>query len=724
MKVSYNWLKDFVSLDGSAQALADKLTMAGLEVTGCQQKGADWVLEIEVTSNRPDWLSHLGIAREVAAVTAAKLKIPAVYSSQFTVHSQKNKKDLGPVSIKLGDKKGCPLYTALVVDNLVIERAEPYICQRLATLGVRSVNPIVDITNYILLEVSQPMHAFDLDKILKRSPSRPLDFASLASLGTARDSLRSPVEIIVRRAKPGEKITTIDGVERVLNSGVLVIADSLGPIAVAGIMGGKDTEVDASTKRVLLESAYFDPITIRRGRQSLNLNSESSYRFERNVHVPTVINAQARAADLIKAIAPQVRFSQLYQSGSKPAKSEQRVTIEAAEINKILGLKLSAEVVSATLKRLGCSVQIKAKGRMLVGIPDFRADLAIIEDLAEEIARIHGYDKIPLTLPHIDIQTQAGSTATLEHCSQIIKEALCACGFFEVITYSLIKEDKLKNLSGNANVIVPIANPLSREQAVLRTSLLPGLLDAAGHNFNHSQDDVHIFEMGAVFSSKQGGIKEEANLAILSCGNLSSDWSRQAILKEKRVVSFFDVKGALELVLNQLGIDSKRISYKPINEPYYSSLESASVSVDNLDIGSFGKLSSAILDQFDIRKEDIFASFVDLEKLVSFAELKKQYEPFSSFPVVRRDLTFIIKGTISVQSLKDAVKASSAAFLQRIELVDEYRAGNIPKGCRSLSFSFTFTAAERTLKEEEIMRSLQAIKEVLAKNFGATLRES
>ncbi len=727
MRVSVNWLKDFVEIKEPAEQLCHRLTMAGLEVGDCKKIGEDWVLEIEITSNRPDWLSHIGIAREIAAISGKKLNLPKPYAHK-TVEGR-GTRDEGRVIINIEDKKDCPLYTAMVVDNISIKNPDPLIAQRLSNIGLRPISPVVDITNYILLEAGQPMHAFDLDKIIAKSFPRlrsglpsvaghPLDSAR------GRQVTKPPVEIIVRRAKPGEKIITIDNIERALDQNILVIADSKGPIAIAGVMGGKDTEVDNSTKNILLESAYFDPITIRKSRQKLGLTTESSYRFERSVHMPTVCLAQERAASLIKEVSSQASFSKIYSSGSILKKKKNiSLSLDISSLNKALGVSIPNDKVAKILKQLQFGLRRISNQRLKVSVPDFRSDINIPEDIFEEVARIYGYENIPVSLPKVFLEAQKKPAVDIDKITDIISQTLCAGGFFEVITYSLMSRDKIIAISRDGSII-PITNPLSKEQEALRTNLLSGLLEVAAYNFNHSQDEVHIFEMGRVFKHLNNEIKEGLELGILSYGKKTCDWYRQAALKEKSLVNFFDLKGLVETILSKLGIGPARITFKSLEDVFYARGQAASIWLDGEQIGSMGRAGEKILNNWDIRKQNLFASRIDLEALLGFVDLKKNFRKFSHSPAAQRDLSFIIKEGISVKEIKEAIRNKEVRFLENILLFDEYKGKNISKGCRSLSFSFKFSAENRTLREEEINNSLREIRETLIDKFSASIREN
>ncbi|MGE4357715.1 MAG: phenylalanine--tRNA ligase subunit beta, partial [Candidatus Omnitrophota bacterium] len=441
MKVTYNWLKDFVEIKISPPLLAEKLTMAGLEVVSLEKFDDDWVFEIEITTNRPDWLSVLGIAREISAITGKRFKYPRLKS---TVSYQSV--TALPLKIRIEDKKGCLRYIGRIIDNVEIKPSPSWLQKRLIAVGLRPINNVVDITNYYLIETGQPMHAFDYDKIEGKT-------------------------IIVRRAKEGEEIVTIDGERRKLDSSILVIADEIKPIAIAGIMGGKDSEVSDSTKTILLESAYFEPITIRRASQKLGLVTESSYRFERKVDLGTVYQAPLFALELIRKFASshkkRIISGKMIDLGLKE-KEDKVICLNIRRVSDFLGKEITSEEIEDILEKLGFYVR-KKKLFWEVQIPSFRRDIEIEEDLIEEIARIYGYDKFPLTLPRSEKIPQFVIDNSLQEMKKKIYETLLGMGFTEVITYSLVG----KVLLGRTNLNyteewLRVSNYLSKEQEFLR----------------------------------------------------------------------------------------------------------------------------------------------------------------------------------------------------------------------------------------------------------------
>ncbi|MCM8763003.1 MAG: phenylalanine--tRNA ligase subunit beta, partial [Candidatus Omnitrophica bacterium] len=565
MKVTYNWLKDFVDIKIPAAVLAKKLTMAGLEVVSLEEKAGDWVFEIEITSNRPDWLSVMGIAREVAAITNSRLKIK---NEILKIKSQITKSPT-KLEIKVESKEDCPLYTARIIKDVQVKASPDWMRQRLELVGIRPVNNIVDITNYVLLETGEPLHAFDLDKLMQE------------------DGL----QIFIRRARPNEKIITIDAKERILDKDILVIADSRRPIAVAGLMGGKDTEVTEDTKNILLEAAKFSPPLIRKARQKLGVNTESSYRFERDVDIGIVDFASQRAQRLIQEEtgAPEVLFKS--QPKTIPLKKTKAIRLRTKKISAVLGFEIPFTKTKKILQDLG--LKVKTKGKDLnVFIPSFRRDLNKEIDLIEEICRIHGYDFISSTRPSTIAQDIERSVFDLNF---LIRDILLSQGLNEVITYSLISQDLLKKCGLDETAIF-LANPLSKEVEILRPTLIPSLLTVIAHNLNHRQDLIQIFEIAKRFKVPQ---KEEYFLAVGLCGikvRLTSAG------RQEEKMSLLHLKGILEILFERLGI--RDFGFTPTSHSTFCEGRAFSINIEDKKIGMMGEIKPEILAAFDIKNQE------------------------------------------------------------------------------------------------------------------------
>ncbi len=679
MKVTYNWLKDFVDIKISPQALADKLTMAGLEVTSLEEKAGDCVFEIEITSNRPDWLSIIGIAREVAAITGRKLKL----GSRFSVLGSRKYRaaKTGQINIIIEDKKDCPLYTAKIIKDVKVGVSPDWLKKRLELIGCRSVNNIVDITNYILFETGEPLHAFDLDKL-------------------------SQDTIIVRRAKPNESITTIDGESRKLSPDILVIADKIKCVAIAGVMGGKYTEVSTATKNVLLEVAVFNPIVIRKGRQAIGLQSESAYRFERSVNPATVEYASSRAAELISKLAGGKCVCA--KSSAKSVSQVRKIALCTPTVNKMLGINLSAAQIRRILNSLRFKTKGRAKNNLSVEIPSHRQDVNLEIDLIEELARIYGFENIPKTLP---VVTPSLSKDKTQDLVSISKNILRGLGLNEAITYSLIDKELLKKFSlGTQESVIEIMNPLSEEQEILRPTLIPSLVRCVAVNLNQKQEFVNIFEMAKTFSHNQH--KEELSLGIAMSGTRQLRLT-QGLIREQ--VCFLHLKGILQALFEGIGIKN----YDFIIKDNPSMVD---VCVNKQRVGVLVNISKDTLSSLDIKNKEVFAAEISLEKLFPGASLQKKFLPLPKYPGIARDISLILKDDYALKDLLTAIEEKGKPLLSSVKIVDYYSGKQIPAGYRGMTLSCFYRSNERTLTDAEINPLQAMICELLQQKFGAKIR--
>jgi len=679
MKVTYNWIRDFVDIKISPQELADKLTMAGLEVTSLEEKKGDFVFEIEITSNRPDWLSVKGIAREVSAITGIKMKLD---SKLPVIGSHKNlRPGNDKLTITIEDTKDCSLYTARVIKDVKVGPSPDWLSKRLELVGCRSVNNIVDITNYCLFEYGEPLHAFDLDKL-------------------------NPGEIIVRRAKLNEKIVTLDAVSRVMNPEVLVIADKARPVAIAGVMGGKDTEVTASTKNILLEAAVFNQILIRRGRSIMGLQSESAYRFERGINPEMLDCASLRAATLINELAAGKCV--ISKSSGKIASINKKVILSQATINQSLGLSLEVSKSKKILNSLGFKIKTKAKQVLSVEIPSHRQDVNSDVDLIEEVARIYGYENIPTTLPAVAPQEVLVQKRDLVG---LVKNIITGLGLNEVITYSLIDKQLLATFGQKAlDTAREIMNPLSAEQEILRTALTPSLVRCVAANLNQKQEYVNVFEIAKTFSMDKQD--EELVLGVALSG-MHAQFLEQGVTKDP--VGMLHLKGILEVLFERLGIQG----YIFIKT---SSDLSIKVSINKEEIGSIIRIEKNILDKLDIKNTNVFTLEVSLDKLFSHASLKKKFIPLPKYPGITRDVSFILKYDVSVKDVLIAIEEKGRPLLYSAKVVDYYKGKQIPSGYRGLTVSCFYRSQERTLTEAEINPVHTLVCDLLRQKFSAQIR--
>jgi len=680
MKVTYNWLKDFVEIKISPKVLAEKLTMAGLEVTSQEEKDGDFVFEIEVTSNRPDCLSVVGIAREVAAITNKKL-----YTKRYPLSANKKRYPLNAKTFKIEieNKRDCPLYTAKIIRDVKVGPSPQWLKTRLELLGCRSVNNIVDITNYILFEQGEPLHAFDLDKLE----------------GNA---------IVVRRAKPGEKIITIDDQARILNPDILVIADSVRPVAVAGVMGSKDTEVTQATKNILLEAAAFNPIVVRRGRRNLGVQSESSYRFERGVNLEIVDNASWQAAELIQESAGG---SCVFAKSSGATETERKsIVLGLSVANKTLGINIPASKIKKILNNLGFKTKIKTKNHFAVGIPGHRPDVTSGIDLIEEIARIYGYKNVPQTLPTVKPQVCIGETRDLV---SFIKNILVGLGLNEVITYSLMDKDLLRD-SGmyQGSEVIEILNPLSKEQEILRPRLTPGLASCVAYNLNQKQDYIDIFEVAKVFLQSKACPQEELRLGIALCGTKSL-LLEQGLIEDP--VGPLHLKGILEILFARLGVRDYNFNAK-------ESPSIITVYAAGEKIGLIAELEKPVLDKLDIKNKDVFVLELSLDRLIFYINLNNKFSRLPIYPGISRDISLILKDEVLAGDILEAIKRGGEPLLREVRVTDYYKGKQIPSGFKGLTLSCLYRSDERTLTEAEINPVHSLICKLLADRFGAQIR--
>ena len=688
MKITYNWLKEYCDIKISPEQLAHILTMAGSEVKTIDAAGGDHVFEIEITPNRADCLSVIGIAREVAAITGKKLKVKSSVISRQSPSGRLRSAPLSSVkgekvAIEIKDKKLCPRYSGRVITGAKVADAPAWMRERLKAFDSRPVNNIVDITNFCLFEAGQPMHAFDLDKV--------------------RGS-----KIIVRRAAKGEKMTTIDGIERKLSEDMLIIADEQRPIAIAGVMGGLDTEVSASTKNILLESAYFDPISVRRTSRKLGLRSESSYRFERGVDLEAVVAASDRATVLIGEIAGGVA-GPLTDTGRKKAKPI-NISFDVTGSGKLLGVDISSSKAKAIFKSLGLGAT--GSGNSLkVTIPSFRPDLKSQADLDEEVARIYGYEKIPTTIPRMANQARRKDfSGTIR---EKIREILIAGGLTEVVTHSLISRDSLKKCSPDETGAIEVVNPLSAEQEMMRPTLFPGMLNSILWNLNRRVEDLKLFELGNVYFKEKQEFSERSHLAVAMTGEVAENWC------QKGREDFFRLKGIVEILLNRLGVTEVEFVYDRV--PYLSAAETAVISIAGERVGFAGRLDSALLDRFDISQE-VYAADLDMDAVLKHIKLKKQYEPMPKFPAITRDVSILLARAVPSSAVVSAIKETNVPSLVDIRVFDEYHGKQIPKDKKSLSLSMLYRDNSRTLTDQEAEQSHSKVKELLTTKFSAQLR--
>lgn len=618
----------------------------------------DAVLDIKITPNRGDCLSMLGIAREVAALTSQKIKMPEIAVKE-TSDKIKDKTD-----IEVEDPILCPRYTAKMITGIQLGDSPDWMKRRLLLAGVRPINNIVDITNYVMFETGQPLHAFDYGKIGGR-------------------------KIIVRRAKGNEKILCLDGVKRDLPSQALIIADDKVPIAVAGIIGGEEAGVSQNTKDILLESANFAPGLIRKTSKSLNLATESSYRFERGVDSEGTIFAVSRACYLMQELTNGKVVSGVADIKSKIDK--RTISLNPSGIKRILGIDISS--YNKILQRLGFETK-KSGSNLKVKVPSWRNDIKEEIDLIEEIARINNYDLIPLSLPsgRIPPLREDKKEKVIKRCRSILNRL----SLNEVLTYSFISADLIKKSLMNLEPdTIKIDNPISEEFEFLRFSLIPSLLQVAEENISRGEKNIRIFELGSAYGYGKGKSPEEnLHLGIL----LTGDWLEQSWLDSGQKASFYVLKGITETLLGEFGIE---LTYKKEKNPIFGEACTFSLLKDDIKIGVIGEANPALMENFSL-KEKTYILEIDVERLLSLIKLKKEIKPLPKYPPVVRDVSFIVPDKVSSNQIEKTMLEQGAGLIERIKLFDYYKGKQVPEGHKSISYSLSFRSDKKTLTDDEV----------------------
>lgn len=641
---------------------------------------SDVVLVLGVTPNRPDCLSVLGVGRETAALTNVTCTPPIVRVSEASAEID----SLSSVTIE--DPVGCPRYAARIVSGVTIGPSPAWMQQRLIKAGLRPINNVVDVTNYVLIELGHPLHAFDYEKLEEH-------------------------RIVVRRARQGESIVTLDGATRKLTSQMLVIADAERPVAIAGVMGGANTEVTELTTSVLIESAYFDPVTIRRTSKALGLSTEASYRFERGADPEMVTLALDRTAALMAEL-----------SGGKVARglidqyprkfSPQIIDLRYARLKRILGIDIAPDRVSSILTSLGFEVISDEAEKARVRTVSYRPDISAEIDLIEEVARVHGYDNIQATYPQDSTVMERGPQPRPAEAT--CRNVLTSCGFSEIITFSFTSPAILEEVSS----VAPIAmrNPLTEDESVLRTTLIPGLIQTLRTNVAAGNKDVKIFEIGNVFwpAPEQLLPDERACVAAAMTG-----LARPINWKTKPTeVDFFDMKGVAEALIESLGYSCKTIR---TTHPGFHPSVCADIIIDTRRVGKLGELHPEIAERYGI-KQKVCLFEVDLVALEPKAARSVRYEKVSRFPYSDRDLAVVVDEDIEAATLMSAIEEVGGETLKRTVLFDVYRGKQIASNKKSLAFSLRFQSNTRTLTDDEINESMRRIIAELEKRFGASLR--
>jgi phenylalanyl-tRNA synthetase beta chain len=694
MKVQVDWLKEYTEIDVPADELGHALTMAGLEIESHESvelpdgKKSE-VLELNVTPNRGYCLSHIGVAREVSALLNKSLTLPDPLKTLETEWGSVAVQDR--VSVENLEPKLCPRYCALVIENVKVGPSPAWLKDRLTAIGLRPINNIVDITNFVMMEYGQPLHAFDRDLLAEN-------------------------KIIIRRAKKGEPFASLDGTELKLETDALVIADGEKPVALAGIMGGTNSQVSETTCHVVLESACFDPATVRQGSKKYGLRSDSSYRFERGVDWNGVVSAQARAILLIKELAGGQICSgrvDIYPETGKPV----CVSLRTSRLNQLLGTSFNAEQIKDLLSRLGMVVESPSEN-MEVKIPSFRPDLLREVDLIEEVARIDGFDKVDTVYPIASVRPVKISDR--QNIIEKVRQVFCYAGFSETVHYSFIERTVAEGFKSafakEQDRVIALKNPLSSEYDTMRTSLLPGLLKTAALNVSKGQKPLKLFEVGSVYYADASGVRtERAVLSAIVLGPYEpTPWKSRG-----KEYDFYDLKGVLETLTTHLHL---KLRTYPDSRSFMVPEKSVRVEVNNEALGCLGQMAPEQGSVGDLG-QNTFALEIDLGALEKSASSSRQFQPIPKFPETYRDISILVDRSVTSQTAEDLILKAGSPLIQKVQLYDHFEGKKIQADKKSLTFALSFQSTDRTLSDEEVNPLFEKIVQTLKSELGASLRE-
>ena len=688
MRLLVSWLRDFVDVPASPDEIAATLALRGFEVASIEPLAAgDAVIDFEVTANRPDCLSVIGFAREVATAYDLPMRAPSAAAGAPIALAAIAAGESDRLRVSIDDPDLCPRYAAAVAD-VTIGPSPAWMASRLQAAGIRPINTIVDVTNYVNVELGQPMHAFDLAKL-------------------------AGAELRARRAKKGEVIRTLDGVERTLEPGMLVIADADRAQAVAGVMGGAASEVSAATKAVAFESAYFAAAPVRRASRRLALKTEASSRFERGADINACVIALQRAIALMDRIGAG-RVAGPIVDRYPVVREPRRLHLRRDRLARLLGARVVDADVERILRGLGLTVVPSPDGWDAIA-PTMRVDLLREVDLVEEVGRHYGFDRLEPAFPVVTAPAPPPDARIPR--DRLVRRVLTAAGLSEAVTFAFIDAKAAGTFAAAAAAGgIAIANPLSASFDTLRASLIPGLVDAVAHNRRHGRRDARLFEIGARFTPAG----ETRAVGLAWTGNAGADhWSGGA-----RDVDFFDVKGIVERLCAALRIEPR---FEPAREPFLVDGQAAAVRTPAGDLGVLGQLAPAAADARGLPRQDrVFVAELNLDAIAAVASTAETgTQPLPRHPFVVRDLSIIVSDALPAEIIRGTIQAAAtglAAPLAAIALFDRYRGKGVPEGSISLSLRLTFQAADRTLTDADVQHSVDQILTALVGEHGAVQR--
>jgi phenylalanyl-tRNA synthetase beta chain len=661
----------------------------------------DAVLDLDLTPNLARCFSVVGVAREVAALTGQECNFGELPKLAETVGAEA----MPWVEIEIADPDLCPRYTVALVRGVTTRPSPAWMQQRLTMAGMRPISNLVDVTNYVMLEWGQPLHAFDYDILHGRDGGTPPSTVPL---------------IIVRRAHPGERMTTLDGADRALNEDTLLITDGGGPVGIAGVMGGLDSEVTEQTTNVLIEAATFNNYSIRRTSQALKLPSEASARFGRGVPPGLTIIAAERSARLMQELGGgtiEEGYADAY-----PAKSETKVLdLTAGEVERILGVTLETDQIVNILESLEFDCQVENEV-IRATVPYYRLDVTVAADLIEDVARVWGYDRLPTTLMADDLPPQQRDHS-LEG-EERVRDVLVGCGLTEAITYSLSNLEAFAKLDPGGTQPDPeqyvrIANPLTSEREYMRHTLMSSLLEAVRDNLRY-KERVALFEIGRVYLPEAGEElpREPRRLCVAMTGLREQ---RSWLTEGKGLFSFYDLKGVVETLLDHLGVDDR--TFTPADHPTFRSGSAANLLLDGVQIGAFGEVDPVVRESFDLPAQPVCLLELDLEELLARVEPVRHLQPLPRYPSVSQDLSVIVDEGVSAERVEELIQEAGRGLLVGLTLFDVYRGEQVPEGKKSLAYSLTYRHEQRTLTDKEVAKVHARIVKRLEKDLAAKLRE-
>ena len=641
----------------------------------------DVIFELEITPNRPDCLSHIGIAREVAAYYGRKVKYPS-YTLSEVIDSVNNY-----AKVRVEDKERCKRYMGRVIRNVTVAESPEWLKKRIRAMGLKPINNIVDITNFVMFEYNQPMHAFDLDKLENNT-------------------------VVVRAAENGEKITTLDGVERELVNGELVIADEVKPIAIAGIIGGQATQIEAETKNVFLEVAYFTPDNIRKSAKKLGIVTDSGYRNERGLDIENLPEVIDRAAALIAEVASgEVLDEVIDKYIEKPQKFE--IPLNLTKLNTFIGKKLEFDTVGKILSNLGLGIKTLSQDMLLITPPTYRTDLTRPEDLYEEVIRMYGFENIEAVMPVEDIES--GLKDSKISVADNLKEILKEIGLHEVINYTFIPREALDILKIKDKVI-EISNPLSEDMVIVRPTLMYSLLANIRDNFNRNQFDLRFFEVSKVFTPAEELANEELRICVAIAGRPERTlWN-----PKPKAYDFYTMKGYVEKLLEYMGINRYKLE-RSSNENFHPG-RSADIKIGNDVIGTFGEVHPDVLEAMDIKRERAYVADIDLARAEKYIKSAVKYERIVKYPEVTRDLAIVMDKDILVGNMVEDLKRVSP-LIEKIEIFDVYEGEKIDADKKSVAISIVLRNKVKTLEEKEINDVVTKVLETISKKYRGEIRQ-